>query len=275
MSRCSGFICIAAIALVVAQPVAQAPLDREAQRWVDTTFKKLTLDQMVGQVLMPRFASRLHQLRFRHLRSAESAHSPRARRRRDRFRRRGAGAAGAAQPHVRQHHPRPAVRAGLDDQSAAGDCAGAAADGGGFRVGRRDADCGRDEVSARHGVRRGRRRAAAPRRRAASPRSRAARSASTSTSRRSPTSTTTRAIRSSTSARSARIRHASARSRARLRRGLQQGGMIATLKHFPGHGDTGVDSHLGSSDGPALARASRSGGAGRRSAPASPPARRR
>jgi beta-N-acetylhexosaminidase len=28
-------------------------------------------------------------------------------------------------------------------------------------------------------------------------------------------------------------------------RGLQQGGMLATLKHFPGHGDTDVDSHLG------------------------------
>jgi beta-N-acetylhexosaminidase len=28
-------------------------------------------------------------------------------------------------------------------------------------------------------------------------------------------------------------------------RGLQAGGMIATLKHFPGHGDTDIDSHLG------------------------------
>ena len=27
-------------------------------------------------------------------------------------------------------------------------------------------------------------------------------------------------------------------------RGLQEGGVVATLKHFPGHGDTGVDSHL-------------------------------
>ncbi|MGE0817016.1 MAG: glycoside hydrolase family 3 protein [Vicinamibacterales bacterium] len=28
-------------------------------------------------------------------------------------------------------------------------------------------------------------------------------------------------------------------------RGLQEGGVIATLKHFPGHGDTNVDTHLG------------------------------
>ena len=28
-------------------------------------------------------------------------------------------------------------------------------------------------------------------------------------------------------------------------RGLQQGGMLATIKHFPGHGDTETDSHLG------------------------------
>jgi beta-N-acetylhexosaminidase len=28
-------------------------------------------------------------------------------------------------------------------------------------------------------------------------------------------------------------------------RGLQKGGVIATLKHFPGHGDTDVDTHLG------------------------------
>ena len=27
-------------------------------------------------------------------------------------------------------------------------------------------------------------------------------------------------------------------------RGLQDHGMLATAKHFPGHGDTGTDSHL-------------------------------
>ena len=27
--------------------------------------------------------------------------------------------------------------------------------------------------------------------------------------------------------------------------GARDGGMIATIKHFPGHGDTDVDSHLG------------------------------
>ena len=41
--------------LILALPAAQAPVDRDAQRWVDATLKKLTLDQMVGQLLMPRF----------------------------------------------------------------------------------------------------------------------------------------------------------------------------------------------------------------------------
>jgi beta-glucosidase-like glycosyl hydrolase len=36
-----------------------------------------------------------------------------------------------------------------------------------------------------------------------------------------------------------------ARMAAAAVRGLQAGGMLATLKHFPGHGDTDVDSHLG------------------------------
>jgi len=50
------FALVAALVVVAASPSAQAPLDRDAQRWVDATIKKLTSDQMVGQLLMPRFA---------------------------------------------------------------------------------------------------------------------------------------------------------------------------------------------------------------------------
>src|SRR6266508_2476080 len=49
-------ICVAVLA-VSAQAPLPTTLDKDAQRWVDTTFKKLTLDEMVGQVLMPRFSS--------------------------------------------------------------------------------------------------------------------------------------------------------------------------------------------------------------------------
>jgi beta-glucosidase-like glycosyl hydrolase len=68
------FVAVAfAVAVSFSRPVAPAPgtgtwhlastqhlapraLDRDAQRWVEATFKKMTLDQMVGQVLMPRFS---------------------------------------------------------------------------------------------------------------------------------------------------------------------------------------------------------------------------
>jgi beta-glucosidase-like glycosyl hydrolase len=45
-----------ALATPFAQSPAPPPLDREAQRWVDATLRKLTLDELVGQVLMPRVA---------------------------------------------------------------------------------------------------------------------------------------------------------------------------------------------------------------------------
>src|SRR5687767_835488 len=44
-----------AVFVVAALPSAQAPLDRDTQRWVEQTMKKMTSDQMVGQLLMPRF----------------------------------------------------------------------------------------------------------------------------------------------------------------------------------------------------------------------------
>ena len=54
--QCMRLLIIAAMLVSLASPSAQGPLDREAQRWVDATMKKLTTDQMVGQLLMPRFA---------------------------------------------------------------------------------------------------------------------------------------------------------------------------------------------------------------------------
>src|SRR5262245_429769 len=45
------------LGLMLVLPVgAQAPLDRDGERWVDATMKRLTLDEMVGQLLMPRFS---------------------------------------------------------------------------------------------------------------------------------------------------------------------------------------------------------------------------
>ena len=56
MSAMRVVLVCAAVFVLAVFPSAQAPLDREAQRWVETTFKKLTIDHMVGQLLMPRFS---------------------------------------------------------------------------------------------------------------------------------------------------------------------------------------------------------------------------
>ncbi|MGH9173827.1 MAG: glycoside hydrolase family 3 protein, partial [Vicinamibacterales bacterium] len=45
-----------AVLIQATPPFAQAPLGKDGQRWVETTMKKLSSDQMVGQLLMPRFA---------------------------------------------------------------------------------------------------------------------------------------------------------------------------------------------------------------------------
>jgi beta-N-acetylhexosaminidase len=50
-------VVVALLMASAAVVVAQSPVDREAQRWVDQTMKTLTTDQMVGQLLMPRFSS--------------------------------------------------------------------------------------------------------------------------------------------------------------------------------------------------------------------------
>lgn len=55
------FLFVAAVLLVLASlssmSRAQAPLDREAQRWVESVMKRATVEEKVGQVLMPSFES--------------------------------------------------------------------------------------------------------------------------------------------------------------------------------------------------------------------------
>jgi beta-N-acetylhexosaminidase len=53
-----GLVTMVAVTLAVSGlPFAQGELDRDAQRWVDQAMKKLTSDQMVGQLIMPRFSA--------------------------------------------------------------------------------------------------------------------------------------------------------------------------------------------------------------------------
>ena len=82
------------------------------------------------------------------------------------------------------------------------------------------------------------------------------------------TSTRTRRTRSSATARSATTRTWSARLGAALIEGLQEGGVAACAKHFPGHGDTDVDSHLDAAGRGPLALAPGGRGAAARSAAA-------
>ena len=60
-----------------------------------------------------------------------------------------------------------------------------------------------------------------------------------------PTSTSTRTTRSSGSAPSAATRTWCPTSPSAQVKGYHAGGVSAVAKHFPGHGDTGVDSHFG------------------------------
>ncbi len=138
----------------------QAPLDRAARQWVDATLKKLSLEQLAGQMVFAPFQST-------YLSSDSDSYDELVKLIREShiggviaFGGSEAGAAGDAQFHVWRGDSWPADGAGLDSQPLAVDLGVAAADLVGFRVGRADAHCRRHEIPARDGVWRHRRSAA-------------------------------------------------------------------------------------------------------------------
>ena len=160
--RCSPLLLVVLLAGTVlglrAREAGGPALDREAQRWVDRTFKAMTLDQKVGQLLVPTFDSTytssdseaFDELLVLAKEIQVGGFVVIRRHRADAWR--------AAQPHLRLRDPRAAARGGVDGQPAPAGGAAAAAHGRRLRVGRGHAHRARHVVSARDGVRGSRRR---------------------------------------------------------------------------------------------------------------------
>ncbi len=140
---------------------AQPVLDKSgAARGSTQTLKKMSLEQIVGQMIFAPFQSTYLSSDTDDLRAARQAGARDADRRRDRVRRQRSDPAGDAQQHLRRGRARPAAGAGVDPESPAVDLDAAAADLIGLRMGRADAHRRRDQVPARDGVWRHRRSAA-------------------------------------------------------------------------------------------------------------------
>lgn len=56
-TRIAAVLLVVAAAALVAAPRDPFTLDRDAERWVDDTFKKLTADEKIGQLIVPSFES--------------------------------------------------------------------------------------------------------------------------------------------------------------------------------------------------------------------------
>ena len=56
-SRIAAVLLVVAAATLVAAPRDPFTLDRDAERWVDDTFRKLTADEKIGQLIVPSFES--------------------------------------------------------------------------------------------------------------------------------------------------------------------------------------------------------------------------
>ena len=56
-ARFAAVLLLVAAAALAAVPRDPFTLDRDAERWVDDTFKQLTADEKIGQLLVPSFES--------------------------------------------------------------------------------------------------------------------------------------------------------------------------------------------------------------------------
>ena len=235
--------------LVAATPRSPRPpaADPKAESWVRQTLKKMTLEEKVAQLVVPGLNGVYTPLDSEAVEKLERLVRERPRGRLPRLRRRRGPAARPAEPGLRdvgraRDKGEPlAIAVLLNRLQRASRCrssspptsrAAPATSSRGRRA------CRAPWPSAPRATR------GSPRAPAASPPARAAPSASTSTSTRWWTSTTTRRTRSSTCAPSARTRRLVGRMATAYLEGIQAGGMLATAKHFPGHGDTATDTHL-------------------------------
>ena len=210
------------LAGVVALSVAAAPqaplpdaLDKAAAKWVEDTFKKMTLDDKVGQLIVSSTQLDVSGERHRRVRRARAEGEAAAHWRHPCVRRRGAVRPRAAERQAWRRHSRSAAggRVAAEppaDANRCCRCSTPATSKPAWDSGSAARRCFRGRwPSARPAT------SSSPSRPRASPPWSRARSACTSISRRSPTSTTTRRIPSSTRARSAKRRTRSAASRRR------------------------------------------------------------
>ena len=150
-----------------AQPAAGSrKLEADDEPWVAATLKKMTLDDKVGQLLVSSFRSEYMSTDSREYDALVKSIHELQDWRLPRVRRDGAGAGRAARRALRDRDARPAARGRVAAQPAAGDRAVSAAQLRRLRDRRRLPPRRRDGVSAEHGVRRRRRRAAGVRGRA-------------------------------------------------------------------------------------------------------------
>ena len=150
-----------AVAVLPAQ-VSLVPeqLDKIAAKWVEDTFKKMTLDDKVGQLVVTAISSTYLATDSDEFDAARKENQRSAPRRLHRLRRRRAGARRSAQQHLRHGDSRPAARGRVADESPAESLDASAAEHRRLRSRPRLPHPGRDDVSARDGRRRRRRRAA-------------------------------------------------------------------------------------------------------------------